>query len=98
MRYLISEKANQDIEKIWLYTYENWSIEQADRYYKLILDEIEFIADNFESGKAVDYIKKGYRASLVKSHIIFYKKSRGNVVEIIRVLHQIMGIENRIDE
>lgn len=98
MRYLISEKANQDIEKIWLYTYENWSIEQADRYYNLILDEIEFIAENYESGKSVDYIIKGYRASLVKSHIIFYKKSKDNVVEIIRVLHQKMDIENRIDE
>jgi toxin ParE1/3/4 len=98
MRYSISEKANQDIEKIWLYTFENWSLEQADRYYNLILDEIEFISENFESGKSVDHIKKGYRASIVKSHIIFYKKSRRNIVEIIRVLHQKMDIENRIDE
>ena len=98
MKFIISEKANEDIEKIWLYTYENWSQEQADRYYNLILDEIEFIAENFESGKSVDYIKKGYRATLVKSHIIFYKKTRRNIVEIIRVLHQKMDIENRIDE
>jgi toxin ParE1/3/4 len=98
MRYSISEKANQDIEKIWLYTFENWSLEQADRYYNLILDEIEFISENFESGKSVDHIKKGYRASKVKSHIIFYKKSKRNIVEIIRVLHQKMDIENRIEE
>jgi toxin ParE1/3/4 len=98
MRYLISEKANQDIEKIWLYTFENWPLEQADRFYNLILDEIEFISENFESGKSVDYIKKGYRSSIVKSHIIFYRKSRRNIVEIIRVLHQKMDIENRIDE
>ena len=98
MRYFISEKANQDIEKIWLYTFENWSLEQADRYYNLILDEIEFISENFESGKSVDYIKEGYRASIVKSHIIFYKRSKRNIVEIIRVLHQKMDIENRIDE
>lgn len=98
MRYSISEKANQDIEKIWLYTFENWSLEQADRYYNLILDEIEFISENFESGKSVDHIKKGYRASKVKSHIIFYKKSKRNIVEIIRVLHHKMDIENRIDE
>ena len=98
MRYSISEKANQDIENIWLYTFENWSLEQADRYYNLILDEIEFISENFESGKSADYIKKGYRSSIVKSHIIFYKKSRRNIVEIIRVLHQKMDIENRIDE
>ncbi|MFZ5940891.1 MAG: type II toxin-antitoxin system RelE/ParE family toxin [Bacteroidota bacterium] len=98
MRYTISKKANQDIENIWLYTYENWSLEQADRYYNLILDEIEFIAENFESGKSVDYIKEGYRTSTVKSHIIFYKKSKSNIVEIIRVLHQKMDIENRIEE
>ena len=98
MRYSISEKANQDIESIWLYTFENWSLEQADRYYNLILDEIEFISENFESGKSVDHIRKGYKSSIVKSHIIFYKKSRRNLVEIIRVLHQKMDIENRIDE
>ncbi len=98
MKYSISEKANQDIEKIWLYTFENWSLEQADRYYNLILDEIEFISENFESGKSADYIKNGYRSSIVKSHIIFYKKSRRNIVEIIRVLHQKMDIENRMDE
>jgi toxin ParE1/3/4 len=98
MKYSISEKANQDIEKIWLYTFENWSLEQADRYYNLILDEIEFISENFESGRSVDHIKQGYRASIVKSHIIFYKKSKRNIVEIIRVLHQKMDIENRIDE
>ncbi len=98
MRYSISEKANEDIEKIWLYTFENWSLEQADRYYNLILDEIEFIAEHFESGKSADHIKKGYRSSIVKSHIIFYKKSGKNGVEIIRVLHQKMDIENRIEE
>ncbi|BDX39490.1 toxin ParE1 [Tenuifilaceae bacterium CYCD] len=98
MKFLISEKASEDIENIWLYTYENWSQEQADRYYNLILDEIEYIAKHFESGKSVDYIKKGYRATLVKSHIIFYKKSRQNIVEIIRVLHQKMDIENQVDE
>lgn len=94
MKFIISEKANEDIEKIWLYTFENWSLEQTDRYYNLILDEIEFIAENFESGKSVDNIKKGYRATLVKSHIIFYKKSSRNIVEIIRVLHQKMDVEN----
>lgn len=98
MKLLISKKASEDIEKIWLYTYKNWSQEQADRYYNLILDEIEYIAENFESGKSVDYIKKGYRATVVKSHIIFYKKSKHNIVEIIRVLHQKMDVENRIGE
>ena len=98
MNYEISEKANEDIDNIWLYTFENWSKEQADRYYNLILDEIEYIAENFESGKSMEHLRKGYRATKVKSHIIFYKKSNKNIVEIIRVLHQRMDIENRIND
>ncbi|RLD83127.1 MAG: type II toxin-antitoxin system RelE/ParE family toxin [Bacteroidetes bacterium] len=94
----ISKKAVEDLEKIWIYTYENWSIEQADRYYNLIINEIEFIAENFMSGKSMKYIKKGYRASKVKSHLIFYRKVDDCQVEIIRVLHQSMDIENRLKD
>ena len=98
MKYEISEKANEDIDKIWLYTFENWSLEQEDRYYNLIMDEIEYIADNFESGKSLEDLRKGYRSSKVKSHIIFYKKSESNVIEIIRILHMSMDIEHRLND
>jgi toxin ParE1/3/4 len=98
MKYKISAKATTDLEEIWLYTLKNWSLQQADRYYNLLMDEIEYVAKNFESGKSIDFIKSGYRISKVKSHIIFYKKSADNIVEIIRVLHQQMDIENRINE
>ena len=47
--YTISEKALDDLNNIWIYTAENWSVEQANRYYNLILDEIEFVAENFET-------------------------------------------------
>ena len=56
--YVISEKAIEDLEKIWIYTYENWSVQQADRYYNLIIDEIEFITDNFMSGKSMEHKKR----------------------------------------
>ena len=98
MIYEISEKANEDINDIWLFTFETWSQEQADRYYNLILDEIEYIAENYESGKSMEHLRKGYRATKVKSHIIFYRKSKRDTVEIIRVLHQRMDIENRLNE
>ncbi len=95
-KYRISKKAVEDIEKIWIYTYENWSVVQADRYYNLILDEIEFVAENFMSGKSMDHIKSGYRASKVKSHLIFYRKDEDGQIEIIRILHQMMDLENSL--
>ena len=34
--YRISAQALEDIDKIWLYTLENWSLNQANHYYRLI--------------------------------------------------------------
>ena len=97
-KYRISEKAISDLEKIWLFTLNKWSREQADRYHNSIINEIEFIVDNFESSRIIDYVRPGYRMSKVKSHLIFFKKNEGNIIEIIRILHQNMDIENRLKE
>lgn len=99
MMYKISNEAQHDIEKIWLYTFENWSIEQADRYYNLILDEIEYLAENPQVGKDYSHVRKDYLRSKVKSHFIFYKlNKKEKLIEIIRVLHQQMDIENRLND
>ena len=98
MNYKVSQEANRDIENIWPYTYENWSLEQADRYFNLIMDEIEYLAENPESGKDYSDVRKGYFRSRIKSHFIFYKINRMNEeIEIIRVLHQRMDIESRLN-
>lgn len=99
MSYKISQEATLDIENIWLYTYENWSLEQADRYINMIMDEVEYLAENPDSGKDFGDVRKGYFRSRVKSHFIFYKVNHKNEeIEIIRILHQIMDIESRLDE
>jgi toxin ParE1/3/4 len=97
-RFVISEKAVEDINGIWVYTAENWSIEQADRYYNLIFDEIEYIAENFERARDFGQIRKGYGVSKVKSHLVFFRKTKGEEIEVVRVLHERMDIENRIDD
>jgi toxin ParE1/3/4 len=97
-KYRISEKAVSDLEKIWLYTFNKWSREQADKYYNIIINEIEFIVNNYEFCRTMDYVRPGYRMSKVKSHLIFFKKSTDNLIEIIRILHQNMDIENRLLE
>jgi toxin ParE1/3/4 len=95
--YLFSKKAVNDLEEIWLYTAEKWSVEQADRYYLLIIDEIIYISKNVNAGKSMEEIRKGYRATKVKSHIIFYRAQK-NTIEIIRILHERMDIENQLNK
>ncbi len=51
MKYKISKEASIDLEKIWLYTSEVCSKEQADHYFDLLMDEIEYLSENPKSGK-----------------------------------------------
>ena len=96
--YVISEKAIEDINNIWIYTAENWSVAQADRYYNLIYDEIEYIVNNFDMARDFGKIRKSYKCSKVKSHLNFFKKDKTNEIEVVRVLHERMDIESRLIE
>jgi len=99
MKFEITEEASLDIENIWEYTLKMWSLEQADRYYNLLMDEIEFLSINPRLGKDFSHVKEGYYCSQIKSHLIFYKiNSKENIIEIIRILHQRMDIETRLTE
>jgi len=95
-KYRISEQAISDLNNIWVYTLHKWSKKHADRYYDLIIGEIEFVADNFMTGKSAESTRKNYRVSKIKSHLIFYRKQENNHVEIVRILHQRMDIKNRL--
>ncbi len=95
--YKLSVEAGKDLEKIWAYTFETWSKEQADRYIHQIIEEIEYIAIKPENGKDFSYVRKGYLRTKVKFHFVFYKiDTKNKIVEIIRILHQKMDIENRL--
>ena len=97
MNYKISVEAGIDLEKIWVYTFESWSLEQGDRHLNQIFEEIEYISNKPENGKDFSYVRKNYMRTKVRSHFIFYKISKKTKkVEIIRVLHQQMDIENRL--
>lgn len=95
MKYLISHATIRDLENIWLYTFENWSADQADRYFNLIMDEIEYVSNKPDSGSDYSQVRKGYLRSRIKSHFIFYRiNKKKKIVEIIRILHQRMDFEN----
>jgi toxin ParE1/3/4 len=95
-QFRISQEAIADLNKIWVYTLNKWSKERADRYYDLIIAEIEFVADNFMAGKSAEQTRKNYRVTKIKSHLIFYRKAENDIVEIVRILHHRMDIKKRL--
>jgi len=96
--YRFTNEAVKDLEEIWSFTKEKWSQEQADRYYNLIIDEVEFISSNPLSGRLIDYIKEGYRSTKVKSHVVFYKQHEEDTILIVRILHQSMDCPKRVKQ
>ncbi|QNR24566.1 type II toxin-antitoxin system RelE/ParE family toxin [Croceimicrobium hydrocarbonivorans] len=97
MKFILSKESLNDLEEIWLYTFNEWSLEQANRYSNLILDEIEFIANHPESGEDYSHVRECYFKARIKSHFIFYKiNPKKAELEIIRILHQRMDLENRL--
>lgn len=95
LKIVLHENAIADLEDIWLYTLETWSLEQADRYYDLLIKEIDFLSKKPKSGKNLSSLRPGYYSSKVKSHFIFYKFS-ATELDVIRILHESMDIPNRL--
>ncbi|MBT3206683.1 MAG: type II toxin-antitoxin system RelE/ParE family toxin [Gammaproteobacteria bacterium] len=90
-KYRIRSLAESDLESIWLYTVEQWSVDQADTYLKSIIQRLDWLADNPFLGKQRDDVKKGYYCFPEGMHLVFYKII-DNQIEIIGIPHQSMDI------
>ena len=97
-KYFLTNKAVEDLSKIWDYTYEVWSENQADKYYFELLNDCRELSENQILGKNYVEIQKeifGYQSG---QHLIFYRVLNDNEIEIIRILHSRMDLKNRIQE
>lgn len=93
--YFISEKALEDLENIWEYTDKQWSRQQASLYLEIIFSAIELISEDPLKNKEYTKLKRKYRSSRVKSHVIFYLLSDSGIVEVIRILHKSMDLNDK---
>ena len=44
--YILSKKAQEDLRKIWYYTVDTWSEEQADIYFHSLIQSLDSSADD----------------------------------------------------
>lgn len=96
--YKLTNKAVDDLSKIWDYTFEVWSENQADKYYEILISTCQDIADNTVLGKSYEGITESLLGMKTGRHIIFYRTINNNYVEITRILHERMDVKKRISE
>lgn len=94
----MTNKAVEDLSKIWDYTFEVWSEKQADVYYEMLISIYQEIADNPDLGKNYEGITPNLLGINANRHIIFYGIINKNHVEIIRILHGRMDLKEKILE
>lgn len=93
-RYGLSPLAEADLEAIWRYTVENWSVKQAETYHADILDAFEGLASGLKLGRHAD-VREGYFKYAVGSHMIYYRQLDTEIA-IIRILHQRMDVSRHL--
>lgn len=67
-KYFLTHKAVEDLSDIWEYTYEEWSEKQANKYYKLLVESCQEVANNPNFGKSYESVLKdllGFKAIII---------------------------------
>jgi toxin ParE1/3/4 len=93
--YRLTPAAQRDLASIWDYTEENGGVAQAEAYLGDLREAIERIAKDPLRGRSCEAVRVGYRRYVSGSHLIFYRV-QGHGVDVIRILHQRMDIDQRL--
>lgn len=87
MQIRFTPQARRDLSEILKYTDRKWGRKQRDIYKYRFAKAVSALSSNPELGVSVDDVAQAVRAHSVESHILYYRII-GNVVEIVRILHE----------
>ena len=97
-KVILRQEAIDDLNDIWVYTFEEWSEKQADKYYSALEFACIQIGRNPERGKEYKEINSNLFGLRIGKHIIFYQIITKDEIEIIRILHERMDLNSRMNE
>jgi len=94
--FKLKARAKDDLTTIAIFTQKRWGREQRNKYLKQFDDSFYQLADNPNLGSACDYIRPDYRKFPVISHVIYYRISSNECIDIIRILHKHMDVSSKL--
>ena len=92
----LSPLAEADLEDIWLYTLQNWSLEQADKYFAELMAAVEGLVSGDRIGRSACDIRAGYWKYGEGRHFIFYAVTDDRL-DVIRILHKQMDVAAKFE-
>jgi len=97
-KVILRREAINDLTDIWDYTVQEWSENQADKYYESIKFSCNEIGKNPQYWKKLSRNKQTIIGLKSGKHIIFYHQISANEIDIIRILHERMDLKNKLNE
>jgi toxin ParE1/3/4 len=94
-RFVLSPRAQTDLEEIWDYTADRWGLDQAETYTRALWQRIEAVTVNPAMGEDCSVIRAGYRKIPCGSHVLFYRVI-GDGIDVVRILHERLDYERHI--
>ena len=94
--YRLSPLAEADLEEIWLYTFRQWSLEQAYEYHRGIVAAIEGLASGNNIWQRTD-VREEYWKYKVGMHVVYFRCS-DEYLDVIRILHGRMDVDLHLQE
>jgi len=85
----VTPKAESDLIGIWLYTFEKWGADRADRYLDQLDTGMKRLTVHPLLGADYVHVHPGYRRLQVEHHAVFYRVLKSRVL-VVRVLHEDM--------
>lgn len=95
LKILLKPEAENDLEKIFEYTFNNWGLGQAEKYQDDLFYGKKLLANQENLGNHYPFADISYRKLHVNRHLIFYRIERLNCI-IIRILLDRMDIKKHL--
>lgn len=94
--FTLTQKARSDMLSIGRYTRKQWGKTQQRRYLSQLDTAFHDLADKPDIGRTCNDIREGYYKYGVGKHLIFYRHKEEDQIEIVRILHDRMDIEQHL--
>ena len=95
LKLSLTPKAESDLVEIWVYTCDEWGLDQADTYLDQLEEGMKQLIHHPSLGADYAHVLPGYRRLQVEHHAVFCKVLEAELL-VVRVLHEGMDAPARL--
>jgi len=94
--YVLSNKADADLDEIYVYSYRTFGEAKADAYFLSLRDCLQTLADNPHMGHIADHLHAELHCRRHARHMVYYLIEDTGIF-VVRVLHDAMDAPRHLD-